>query len=57
VPVTGEGIEPTAISYRATAEQIEAYGAGTGQGLRITIVDDEDDGGSTWDDVAVERLG
>jgi hypothetical protein len=57
VPVTGEGIEPTAISYRAMAEQIEAFGAGTGRGLRITIVDDEDDGGSTWDDVAVERLG
>lgn len=57
MPVTGEGIEPTAISYRATAEQMEAYGAGTGRGLRITIVDDEDDGGSTWDDVAVERLG
>ena len=30
-----------------------AFGAGTGQGLRVKIKDDEDDGGSRWDNFAV----
>ncbi len=30
------------------AEALSAFGAGTGQGLRVKIKDDEDDGGSRW---------
>lgn len=36
-----------------SAEAMTAFGAGTGQGLRVKIKDDEDDGGSRWDDFAV----
>ena len=36
-----------------SSEALTAYGAGTGQGLRVKIKDDEDDGGSRWDNFAV----
>jgi hypothetical protein len=36
-----------------SAEALSAFGAGTGQGLRVKIKDDEDDGGSRWDNFAV----
>ena len=40
-------------SAALSAEAMTAFGAGTGQGLRVKIKDDEDDGGSRWDDFAV----
>ena len=36
-----------------STEALEAFGTGTGQGLRVKIKDDEDDGGSSWDNFAV----
>jgi hypothetical protein len=36
-----------------SSEALTAFGAGTGQGLRVKIKDDEDDGGSRWDNFAV----
>ena len=36
-----------------SSEALSAFGAGTGQGLRVKIKDDEDDGGSRWDNFAV----
>jgi len=36
-----------------STEAMSAFGAGTGQGLRVKIKDDEDDGGSRWDNFAV----
>jgi hypothetical protein len=51
--VSGKGIVPTTVAYRLTDAQRAAYGQGTSQGLRIKIFDDEDDGGSTWDNFAV----
>ncbi len=53
--VSGGDIDPTMIETPLTPEQIEAYGDGTAQGLRIKIFDDEDDGGSRWDNLLVER--
>ncbi len=59
-PVTcrasGQGIRPTKVAYQLTAASIAAYGSGTGQGLRIKIFDDEDDGQSSWDDFEVTRV-
>ncbi len=40
-------------SAMLSAEALSAFGAGTGQGLRVKIKDDEDDGGSRWDNFAV----
>jgi hypothetical protein len=54
--VTGPSIQPTTIRTTLTPEQIEAYGDATAQGLRIKIFDDEDDGGSRWDNFLVESL-
>lgn len=51
--VSGNGLDPTAISVRLSARSLAAYGDGTAQGLRIKIFADEDDGGSGWDDVLV----
>ena len=36
-----------------STEALTAFGAGSGQGLRVKIKDDEDDGGSRWDNFAV----
>lgn len=56
-PVTcrasSRGMRPAKVAYRLTAASIAAYGSGTGQGLRIKIFDDEDDGKSSWDDFEV----
>ena len=52
---SGQGIQPTKVAYQMTAANIAAYGAGTGQGLRIKIFEDEDDGNSSWDDFDVAR--
>jgi hypothetical protein len=54
--VTGGGIAATTIRTALSSEQVDAYGEGTGQGLRIKIFDDEDDGGSRWDNFLVERV-
>jgi hypothetical protein len=51
--VTGEGIRKTRVSHVLSSEGLSAYGDGTSQGLRIKIFDDEDDGGSSWDDFLV----
>ncbi len=60
-PVTctasGGGIKRSKVAYRLPPEAIAAYGSGTGQGLRIKIFDDEDDGGSTWRDFRVTPGG
>jgi hypothetical protein len=40
-------------SAALSSEAMTAFGAGTGQGLRVKIKDDEDDGGSRWDNFAV----
>ncbi len=40
-------------SVSLSTEALTAFGAGTGQGLRVKIKDDEDDGGSRWDNFAV----
>lgn len=53
---SGQGIQPTKVAYQMTAANIAAYGAGTGQGLRIKIFEDEDDGNSSWDDFEVARI-
>ena len=52
---SGQGIQPTKVAYQMSAADIAAYGGGTGQGLRIKIFDDEDDGNSSWDDFEVAR--
>lgn len=52
--VSGNGIERTAVAHRLSPEQIDAYGAGGSQGIRIKIFEDEDDGGSQWEDFLVE---
>ncbi len=54
--VSGGGIEPVALSLRLTAARLAAYGEGTGQGLRIKIFDDEDDGRSSWDNFLVRPI-
>jgi hypothetical protein len=51
--VSGSGLERTTVSVEASDESIAAYGAGTAQGIRIKIFDDEDDGRSVWDDFLV----
>ena len=40
-------------SAALSADALSAFGEGTGQGLRVKIKDDEDDGGSRWDNFAV----
>ncbi len=54
--VSGGGIDPAAVSLQLTAASLAAYGDGTGQGLRIKIFDDEDDGRSSWDNFLVRPL-
>jgi hypothetical protein len=54
--VSGEGIEPASVELHLNGPQLAAYGAGTKQGLRIHIVEDEDDGGSTWDNYEVRPI-
>jgi hypothetical protein len=54
--VSGEDIAPASVELRLNALQRSAYGAGTKQGLRIHIVDDEDDGGSTWDNYEIRPI-
>lgn len=60
-PVTctasGGGIGRSKVAYRLPPVSVAAYGHGTGQGLRIKIFDDEDDGGSTWDNFRVTPGG
>ncbi len=53
--VSGPGVA-TAASFRLSPARLTAYGDGTSQGLRIKIYDDEDDGGSRWDDFLVQPL-
>lgn len=54
--VSGGGIDPVAVSLQLTAAKLGAYGDGTGQGLRIKIFDDEDDGKSSWDNFLVRPV-
>jgi hypothetical protein len=54
--VSGAGLEPRTVTFRPSAAAIAAYGGGTAQGLRIKIFDDEDDGGSWWDDFVVRPV-
>ena len=51
--VSGKDIEPASVEFRLNRPKLAAYGGGTNQGLRIHIFDDEDDGGSTWDNFEV----
>ena len=51
--VSRPGIRQRSAAYRLPADALAAYGAGTSQGLRIKIFEDEDDGGSSWDDFLV----
>ncbi len=55
--VSGEGINPASVELQLKAHALAAYGDGTSQGLRIHIVEDEDDGGSTWDNFEVRSAG
>ena len=55
--VSGEGMRRSRVAYRLSDAGIATYGAGTGQGLRIKIFDDEDDGRSTWDHFLVTPAG
>jgi hypothetical protein len=48
-----DGSEIGSCSAVLSAEAMAAFGEGTGQGLRVKIKDDEDDGGSRWDNFAV----
>ena len=54
--VSGGGIEPVSVELHLNDDELAAYGEGTKQGLRIHIIDDEDDGGSTWDNFEVRAL-
>ena len=54
--VSGGGIEPVSVEFQLNGEELAAFGDGTKQGLRIHIIDDEDDGGSTWDNYEVRAL-
>lgn len=54
--VSGDGIDPVAVSLQLTAARLAAYGDGAGQGLRIKIFDDEDDGRSSWDNFLVRPI-
>jgi hypothetical protein len=53
--VTGPGIASAEVSFDLPPERIAGYGAGTSQGLRIKVYDDEDDGGSSWRSFLVRR--
>jgi hypothetical protein len=54
--VFGPKLGRWAVSYRLSADRIDAYGSGTGQGLRIKIFEDEDDGMSAWEDFLVRPI-
>jgi hypothetical protein len=54
--VSGPGVRRASVSFRLSPGRVATYGEGTSQGLRIKIYDDEDDGGSRWDDFVVEAL-
>jgi hypothetical protein len=54
--VSGSGLGQKTVSLMPSGESIAAYGAGTAQGLRIKIFNDEDDGRSTWDDFLVRPI-
>lgn len=54
--VSGEGIQPTSVEFRLNGPRLAAYGEGTSQGLRIHIFEDEDDGGSMWDNFEVRSM-
>jgi hypothetical protein len=54
--VSALGLNGVAIEYQLPPESLAAYGRGTGQGLRIKIFDDEDDGGSGWEDFLVRPI-
>ncbi|MFN8233906.1 MAG: hypothetical protein U0V56_10700 [Actinomycetota bacterium] len=51
--VQGSGVGRQTVAFRLGSESLAAFGGGTGQGLRIKIFGDEDDGGSAWRDFLV----
>jgi hypothetical protein len=54
--VTGPGFRTQVVAVRLGPESLAAFGRGTGQGLRIKIFEDEDDGRSAWEDFSVRPL-
>jgi hypothetical protein len=54
--VRGPDIERQGVALVLDAESLAAFGAGTRQGLRIKIFDDEDDGRSAWEDFLVRPV-